>query len=246
MGMRAVSLYTWSRTLISRRRSTDAATDRTTQVTSTSLPASTVSSTSSPEPSAQEVRVAEVGFSEFETVDRTLTSWAVVLENRSSNMAARDVTLNLTFKGADGQVLGSLSDVVCQLRPGRTGWAYQPGVVVTPMLYGAADLQVDVSVGEWVPIGDGGGEFVVDDLELVEDPDETPKWVVTSRVSSTFEQAQDQVTAIAVLRDEAGVILGGVRAPLSAIPPGGSSEVIVEEWERLNGAATADLFITSC
>lgn len=90
-----------------------------------------------------------------------------------------------------------------------------PGVVVTPMLSGAADLQVELSVGEWVPITDGGGEFVVENPELVEDPDETPKWTVTSRVSSTFEQAQDQVTAIAVLRDDAGEILGGVRTLVS-------------------------------
>lgn len=212
--------------------------DRSTSSTNTGSTGTTVAR-------PRDVVVAESGFSEYEATDVSYTAWAVVLDNPNPGWAATNVSLDLTFTGADGQELGRVEETIPLLLPGEMAWAReQPTNDLNPgaRLYGAEALDAKVTVGEWQRLDEPAGTLEVGTIEM--GLDGAAIWSVTAPVTSSWSTDLERPVAVAVFRDARGKLLGGARESEPTIPANGTANVTVEEWEDLEGVDKAELFVS--
>ncbi len=190
----------------------------------------------------REIVVAETGFASYDTFDHTHSSWAVVIDNPTLDVAV-DVTLELTFKDAEGIVIDVKTEHIRAIQPGRSAWAReQPARTLGPGVWDGpvASLDTRVSVGGWQPRYDQGSLTATDVRFVAGKPTDIAK--VTGTVRSTHNDEQHDVAVVALVRDGNGKLLGGARRRVDVVPPG-QSTIEVEEWEPLPGASSAELYL---
>jgi hypothetical protein len=191
----------------------------------------------------QDVRVDQVGFTQYEGTDDQYVSWAVLLENPNPDKAALDVTMTVRLMAADGSVLGEEVETIPVLMPGTTAWAReQPPTGVNTGEYSlllnmrpVTKVDVAVEPAEWRSVPAAGGYHVSDErvgIETAAFPLE-----VTATVTSEFGFDQTDVPVVAVLRDDAGRIVGGARWRIGSLPAGGTAEAVVRSYESIGSVA---------
>ena len=214
-------------------------------VSATSPPSSVSGVTSGPGTSTApgEVVVAESGFSSYDTIDHTHSSWAVVLDNPNAGLDAVGVNLLLTFRNQSGMVLDTQTEQLSVLPPGRSAWAHeQPKDSLGPAVWngGVAAMTANVTVTSWRP--KRSGSFAVGDVRMDR---EAATRITTTRAVVTSSYAGEVIGAVgvAVFRDAAGKILGGSRSNVIALPAAKPVEIVVEEWEPLVGVTKAEIVV---
>jgi hypothetical protein len=190
-----------------------------------------------------DVRVEEVGFTQYEATDDQYVSWAVLLDNPNMERAAVDVTMTVRFVAADGSVLGEEVETIPVLMPGTTAWAReQPPAGLSTGEYSllldmkpVAELDVEVEPAEWRSVPDPGTYRISDErvgIETASFPLE-----VTATVASEFGFDQTNVPVVAVLRDSAGEIVGGARWKIDSLPAEESAEAVIWSNESIGSVA---------
>lgn len=203
--------------------------------------------------SVRPIAIAEHGFSIYGTGDQAHTSWAAIVENPNEDLAALDVILDVRFWdesgrdlviNTDGRADPAPPETIPVLLPGRTAWSrYQPSNSLAPAVWGKASrMEVRASASKWARAPTGS--VAVSGVRLGEHQLQYGTvMTISGTARSTLGEPTGDVVVVGVLRDVDGKLIGGARQPAGSIAPEGSTEVRVEEWERLGRADTAEMSI---
>lgn len=188
-----------------------------------------------------DLEIVESGFSSYPAYDDSRrASWAVVLENpNQAPHLATSIDVTVTLLDDAGSIVGSQSDSVAVILPGQraavVGSTYEDVGEI-------ADIRVQARARSWEEQEGPYGAFDTSDVSVRQD--RFRGWTVTGSVSSTFTDDFEDVYGTAVLRDSAGVIVGGGFTFIDFVPAGGDTSFEISVLDDLSGVATAEVYVS--
>jgi hypothetical protein len=194
----------------------------------------------------QEIAITAYGFSQLppDSIGSSYVTYAVVVHNPNaptdkSPWVATQVSLNITFTNAQGQVVDSQSPSVDVVVPGQSAATGDDIVQAS----GVTNMKVQANVGRWQqndkPIT---GSFTTSDVTTTPEQYGGAKTVGT--ITSTFAKDYKQVNAVAVYEDGAGKIIGGSSTYVDFIPANGTASFSISATSLPPGLAKTVVYPT--
>jgi hypothetical protein len=171
---------------------------------------------------AQPVVVTDSGVGVFTAFDEPRGTWAATITNPNDGVLAEFVEVQATFKDASGSVVDTATEYLDALLPGETRAVGSDYLDTDP-----ADIAtVDVIASTSSFRAAGPDEAALSVSEPVVDLSDSGLRVL-AEIASTSDSAQTSPSVVAVVRNAAGRIVGGVTGYAGFVPPGGSIGVEV-------------------
>ena len=192
-----------------------------------------------PEPDQEALEIVDYGFSTFTAYDDTTrASWAVVVDNPNDDLhVANRVNVTVTLTDTDGSVVHSDTDSISVLLPGQ-----QAAVVGRTLddVSEVADMRVQARARSWDEEPGPFGEFTPSDVSVT--AQDRRGWRVSGHLASTFTRDFEDVYVKAVLRDEAGDIVGGEFTFVDFVPAGDDTSFQINVSADLDEVVSADVY----
>ena len=191
---------------------------------------------------ADPMEVDETGFvlvpDEFDD-GVTNASYGLVITNPNTGLAATSVEVTIGLFDDAGTAVETETSFVSGLLGGQSVGLGDflrdvPGNIVR--------IDVTAEASQLVRTGDLGGELTVSDTAITQE--EFGGITVTSKVSSTFEERQENLPLYGVFRNEAGGLVGGTQSILAFVEGGGTSTAELRSFANIPGITSADVSVT--
>lgn len=190
-----------------------------------------------------EVEITGKGFTQLpaNSIGDSYVSYAVTVSNSNSAAASKPlvadgVRLNITFRGADGNVVKSESETINFILPGKT-----MAIGTSTEAAGVATMEVKALVDRWTPNESPiTGAFTTS--EVTTRPDDYGGVKTSGSVASTFAKDYKDVIGVAVYRNAAGDILGGDYSFIDFVQGGGTVSFEVSGSNSPGRVARTDVY----
>ena len=173
------------------------------------------------------------GFTYFPGSTPTL-SYGIVVNNPSSDQVG-DVSLNVTFYGADGSVVDSENDSIRTALPGKSaiGSTTFPDSKVTKM-----EVTLDTT---WTSIDFEPGSFTASKIRTVKDSYST---TTTGLLHSTFKEKQTLVRVNAIYWNKSGRIIGGDLGYVDSIATDATNSFKISSLNPIPNVSKTEVYAT--
>jgi hypothetical protein len=191
----------------------------------------------------QDIKIEDQGFTQLpaNSIGDSYVSYGVKLSNPNDPNAehpniASNVSLNITFLGADGSVVGSQSDSIDYILPGQVVADGDDAQVK-----GATKMEVQALVGSWEqndrPIT---GTFTTSSVKTTDDGFAQK---TIGSIHSTFAKDYKELIATALHYNAAGHIIGGAHDWIDFVPANGTASFSILGLTEVKGIAKSDVFV---
>ncbi len=188
---------------------------------------------------AQPVVVTDSGVGVFAAFDEPQGTWAATITNPNEGILAEFIEVLATFKDASGAVIDTQTDYLDALLPGEiraVGSDYldtdPADIVSVDVVASTRDFRVagpdDIAT---LSVSSPAVERTTDGLSVL------------AEVTSTDDDVQTNASAVGVIRDADGRIIGAVTGYVGFVPAGGSVGVEASTSLVVPRGATVDLFL---
>ena len=161
-------------------------------------------------------------------------SYGIVINNPNPNTWVGSVSMNITFLGPDGSVVGSEDEYIWTALPGKMtgiGDTAFPDSKVTKM-----EVTLDT---EWTEIDYEPGAFSFSKVKTTSDQYSTE---TKGLITSSFSEKQDSVQVNAIYRNKSGRIVGGDFTYVNNVAAGRSTSFKLSTLDKIPGVTKTELY----
>jgi len=184
-----------------------------------------------------DVEVVDSGFSTFDSFGTPQGTWAAIVSNPNTDLAASYVSLIATFRDAAGAVVAVAQESITSMAPGSQSASASDYVFDLPE--SAASVTVAAHASEFVSEPAAGAFTVNNPVTSLGEYG----LMVVGEVASTFPTNVEYVDIVAVFRDGTGAIIGGSVEYLDFVPANSSIGFTVESSIQRSDAITGEVFV---
>ncbi len=187
---------------------------------------------------AEQLTVAESGFAIHSSYGTPQGSWAAIVGNPNSDLAAVYVSLVATFYDAAGAIIDVDRGSIVGVAPaGSTAFGTE-GLYDPPI--DAASMEVRAWASDWIEDPPAGEITVTSSTTTA---NESSGLQVVGEVLSSFAATTENVEVTAIFRDEAGAIVGGTQTYLDFVPANGSVGFTIDSYLEIVGPITTEVWV---
>lgn len=188
---------------------------------------------------AQPVVVTDSGVGVFTAFDEPRGTWAATITNPNDGILAEFIEVQATFKDASGAVIDTQTDYLDALLPGETRAVGSDYLDTDPA--DIASVDVIASTQDFRVAGPDDVATLSVSPPAVERT--TDGLSVLAEVTSTDDDVLTNASAVGVIRDADGRIIGAMTGYVGFVPAGGSVGVEASTSLVVPRGVTVDLFL---